>query len=96
MNGQEIPVDIDVGALDGDGNKDIVVNRTAPEPYYTGYYIQVISGLGNRMFSDTTSQNIEHGADATGRWIIWLRLVDVNGDGSLDMTTDGDRYFGVA
>ena len=94
--GQGIVVDIDVGDLDGDGNKDIVVNRTASEPFYAGYYFQVISGLGNRMFSDTTSQNIEHGADATGRWIIWLRLVDVNGDGSLDIATDGDRLFGVA
>ena len=35
VNGQGIVVDIDVGDLDGDGNKDIVVNRTAPEPYYT-------------------------------------------------------------
>lgn len=95
VNGQGVTTDIDVGDLDGDGNKDIVVHRTAEEPFYVGYYIQVISGLGNRMFSDVTDQNIEYGADATGRWIIWLRLVDVNGDGSLDITTDGDRYFGV-
>ena len=94
--GQDIVVDIDVGDLDGDGNKDIVVNRTASEPFYTGHYIQVISGHGNRMFSDTTSQNIAYAADPTGLWIVWLRLVDVNGDGSLDITTDGDRYFGVA
>ena len=96
VSGYEIPVDIDVGDLDCDGNKDIVVNRTADEPYYSGYYIQVISGLGNRTYSDTTSQSIGHGADATGRWIVWLRLVDVNGDGVFDITTDGDRYFGVA
>ena len=94
--GQGNIVDIDVGDLDGDGNKDIVVNRTASEPFYAGHYIQVISGLGNRMFSDTTSQNIAYAADPTGLWIVWLRLVDVNGDGSLDITTDGDRYFGAA
>ncbi len=82
-------VDIDVGDLDGDGNKDIVVNRTATERY-TGQYIQVISGLGNRTFSDATSQNIAYAADATGRWIIWLRLMDVNGDGHLDIFVDGN------
>ena len=94
VNGQGIVVDIDVGDLDCDDNKDIVVNRTGSDPFYVGYYFQVISGLGNRTYSDTTSQSIGHGADATGQWIVWLRLVDVNGDGSLDIATDGDRYFG--
>ena len=89
VEGQGVVVDIDVGDLDGDGNKDIVVNRTASEPFYDGHYIQVISGLGNRMFSDTTSQSIAYAADTTGRWIIWLRLVDVNGDGHLDILVDG-------
>ena len=96
VEGQGVVVDIDVGDLDGDGNKDIVVNRTASQPFYGGHYIQVIAGLGDRTFSDATDQTIKYGADATGRWIIWLRLVDVNGDGNLDITTDGERYFGVA
>jgi hypothetical protein len=93
VNGQGTVVDIDVGDLDGDGNKDVVVNRTAPS--YVGYYFQVVSGLGNRTYSDTTDQSIEHGADATGLWVVWLRLLDVNGDGSLDITIDGLFYFGA-
>ena len=96
VNGQGIVVDIDVGDLDCDGNKDIVVNRTGSDPFYVGYYFQIISGLGNRTYSDTTSQSIGYGAAATGWWVVWLRLVDVNGDGSLDITTDGVFYFGVA
>ena len=93
VNGQGVVVDIDVGNLDHDGNKDIVVNRT--DPNYVGYYFQIISGLGNRTYSDTTSQSIEHGADATGLWVVWIRLLDVNGDGSLDITIDGLFYFGA-
>ena len=93
VKGQQIVVDIDVGDLDHDGNKDIVVNRT--DSSYVGYYFQIISGLGNRTYSDTTSQSIEHGADATGLWVVWIRLLDVNGDGSLDITVDGLYYFGA-
>ena len=96
VSGQGVVIDIDVGDLDGDGNKDVVINRTGSNPFYVGFYIQVVSGLGNRIFSDTTSQSIEYGADATADWILWIRLVDVNGDGSLDITTDGHRYFGAA
>ena len=88
VNGQGIVIDIDVGDLDGDGNKDIVVNRTAEEPFYSGFYIQVISGVGNRAFSDTTSQSIDLGARENGDWIVWVRLVDINGDGHLDVTVD--------
>ena len=94
--GQGVVVDIDVGDLDCDGNKDIVINRTSSDPFYVGYYFQILSGLGNRTYSDTTSQSIGYGADATGYWIVWLRLVDVNGDGSLDITTDGVFYPGAA
>lgn len=88
VDGQGVIVDIDVGDLDGDGNMDIVLNRTAEEPFYMGFYIQIISGLGNRAFSDTTGQNINIGAKETGNWLIWLRLADINGDGHLDIRVD--------
>ena len=88
VDGRRIVVDIDVGDLDGDGNQDIVLNRTAEEPFYTGFYIQIISGVGNRSFSDTTSQSIDIGATEASKWINWLRLVDINRDGHLDITVD--------
>ena len=88
VDGRRIVVDIDVGDLDGDGNQDIVLNRTAEEPFYRGFYIQVLSGVGNRAFSDTTSQSIDVGATEAHNWLNWLRLVDVNGDGHLDVTVD--------
>ena len=95
VNGQGVVIDIDVGDLDGDGNKDIVVNRTAEEPFYSGFYIQIISGVGNRAFSDTTSQSIDFGTREAGDWIVWLRLVDINGDGHLDVITDDPGDAGL-
>ena len=88
VDGRGIIVDIDVGDLDGDGFEDIVLNRTAEDPFYSGFYIQIISGVGNRAFSDTTSQSIDFGAKETSVWIVWLRLIDINGDGHLDITVD--------
>ncbi len=88
VDGLGIVVDIDVGDLDGDGFDDIVLNRTAEDPFYSGFYIQIISGVGNRAFSDTTSQSIDFGASEAHNWLIWLRLVDINGDGHLDVTVD--------
>ena len=88
VDGRGIVVDIDVGDLDGDGIRDIVLNRTAEEPFYSGFYIQVISGTGNRAFSDTTDQSIDFGAKDVSAWIVWLRLADINGDGQLDITVD--------
>ena len=88
VEGRRIVVDIDVGDLDGDGSQDIVLNRTGDDPFYRGFYIQVLSGVGNRAFSDTTGQSIDVGARETGDWIYWLRLVDINRDGHLDVTID--------
>ena len=88
VNGQGTAIDIDVGDLDGDGNKDIVVNRTGENPFYSGFYVQIVSGLGDRKFADTTGQSIDSGARGTGDWIRWLRLADISGDGHLDIVTD--------
>ena len=92
---QGIIVDIDVGDLDGDGNQDIVLNRTTQDPFYSGFYIQIISGVGNRSFSDASGQSIDVGARENGNWIVWLRLVDINGDGHLDVTVDDPGDAGV-
>ena len=95
VDGRGIVVDIDVGDLDGDGNEDIVLNRTVEDPFYSGFYIQVLSGVGNRAFSDTTSQSIDYGTKEASNWIVWLRLVDINGDGYLDFTVDELEDIGI-
>ena len=34
-------MDIDAEDLDGDGDRDIVLNRTSDSPSYQGFYIQI-------------------------------------------------------
>ena len=90
VSDHSVVVDIDVGDLDGDGNNDVVLNRTAQEPFYQGFYVQIVSGSGNRQFADTTSQSIDFGAKDVDKWVMWLRLIDVDDNGSLDIAVDGN------
>ena len=99
VQGQGVIVDIDVGDLDGDGNNDVVLTRTPQEPFYDGFYIQLVSGIGGRQFSDQTVRIDIASKGATGsndfsNWITWVRLVDINGDGHLDIFVDARNYFG--
>lgn len=103
-----IVVDIDVGDLDENGSRDIVVSRTRSDPRYKGYYVQFVSGSGNRKFLDQTARRVDAARNDSGRWIQWLRLMDVNNDGHLDIQrqdshdrdlawiNDGNGNFGVA
>ena len=90
--GQGIVVDVDAEDLDGDGDRDVVLSRTGDGTggvsNYSGYYIQLVFNRGSRRFADETARRIRHGADPDARWIPWIRLVDVNDDGSLDIWTD--------
>lgn len=84
-------VDIDVGDLDGDGNKDLVLSRTGSTQFYKGYHIQVLAGRqGRRFVADDRGVRIEAGTDPGGVWFSWLRLEDINGDGHLDILVDDD------
>lgn len=86
--GQGIVVDIDAEDLDGDGDRDVVLSRTSDVPFYAGYYIQLVFNRGSRRFADETARRITHGADPDARWLLWIRLDDVNDDGSLDIWID--------
>jgi hypothetical protein len=93
--GQGIVVDIDAEDLDGDGDRDIVLNRTGSDPFYAGHYIQIIANQGSRSFSDDTAQRITGGADANAKWLTWIRLDDVDEDGDQDIWIDDFDHFGV-
>ena len=84
-------VDIDVGDLDGDGIRDVVLNRTSLDPFYQGYFIQIVSGGDGRRFTDETRSKMRGGNDPDATWILWLRLEDIDKDGDLDILSDGPR-----
>ena len=69
VEGQGVVVDIDAEDLDGDGDRDIVLNRTSDDPFYEGYFIQIVAALGDRAFADETPTRIEGGADPDGRLV---------------------------
>ena len=90
VDGWGIVLDIDAEDLDRDGLREVVLNRTRSDPFYEGYYIQVIAGLGDRTFADETTSRIADGVDPDGFWFGWLRLQDANGDGHRDILTDDE------
>ena len=95
VEGQGIVVDIDAEDLDGDGLREIVLDRTTSEPFYQGFYIQILAGLGGREFADETERRIVGGADPDHHWFDWLRLIDLNDDGALDIFVDDCADHGL-
>ena len=96
VQGQEVVLDIDVGDLNGDGKRDIVLNRTSLDPFYQGYFIQILSGRDGRQFADETIWRIGGGSDPNSNWILWLRLEDIDNDGDLDILSDSPHNAALA
>ena len=90
VEGWGIVLDIDAEDLDGDGLREVVLNRTRSDPFYEGYYLQIVAGLGERAFADATAEPIVNGSDLEGFWFGWLRLQDANADGHRDIVTDDE------
>ena len=98
VEGQGIVVDIDAEDLDGDGVREVILNRTTSEPFYRSFYIQILSGLGGREYADETERRIVGGVQLDlhpGGWLDWLRLIDLNGDGALDIFADDCADHGL-
>ena len=91
-----VAIDIEAEDLDGDGDRDLIVNRTSGGcgTFYEGFYIQILRNDGQRTFTDATDQMIVQGSSPTARWLDWLTLSDVNGDGSPDLIA-GDLTSGL-
>ena len=83
-------VDIDVSNTDGDGDKDIVINRTGDErtSSYDGYYLQLVQQVGPRRFEDKTAELLDRNSDQEADWITWIRMCDCDADGDVDIVVD--------
>lgn len=82
-------IDIDVADTDGDGDRDIILNRTSSlPPGYEGYFVQLLEQTATRSFVDRTDQLFPDNQDPTEDWIIWLRVFDIDRDGDPDVLVD--------
>ncbi len=95
LEGWEIVNDIDAEDLDGDGLRDLILNRAMLEPFYQGYSIQVLRGTGDRQFEDATAAMLREGTDRDANWLEWIRVVDLNNDGALDLFVDDCSDHGL-
>ena len=92
VGGHGVVPDIDVSDTDGDGDKDIVINRTGSgdenHRFYQGYYLQLVEQVGKRRFEDKTAQLLFKNEDINADWITWIRMCDCNDDGYVDIVVD--------
>ncbi len=74
--------------IDGHPGKELIVLRTTSyiDLFYKGYKIQILKRGPEGSFTET--QVI---TDENAPWIDWLRLKDVNGDGTLDLIHDDKK-----
>ena len=97
VSGNGVVVDFDFFDFDKDGKTDILVTRTGSGTsgplYYQGYYLQLLKGNGN-AFTDVTTANLQNNANATAKWVNWIKVQDVDNDGDLDITAD-DKFYGL-
>ena len=93
---------LDAVALDadGDGLLDLVVVGTQLNPFYDGWFVQLLMNRGDGTFADETALRLQPheqssgnaGVAANAPWARWVDVLDFNGDGAADfvMATHGD------
>jgi len=80
------PIDIQAGDLNGDGAPDLVLGYNKQS--FTGLWLQILVNDGHGNFADETAQRLPPQDDNSfGGFYNWIRLVDLNGDGHLDIAT---------
>jgi hypothetical protein len=77
-------LDFMIEDIDGDGRKDVLVNRTGYP--YGGRDIQVLRQTATRVFADESATRIT--LDKTQAPFDFFRAHDVNGDGRIDILLD--------
>jgi len=86
-------LDFDAEDIDGDGDRDLVINRTRDGidgalGFYQGRTLQLLQHDGNRVFVDVTATNIDLPGGDIDNWFPWVRLQDIDNDGDIDLGSD--------
>lgn len=88
----KIAVDFDAEDIDGDGDRDIIVNRVSDGDgiygFYNRYTIQIVENRGNRSFIDKSAERITN--NSGNGWHEWIHLQDLDNDGDFDMYYEGN------
>lgn len=80
---ETVTVDVKTADLNNDGRLDIVMSQT---PFYNGASIQVMIQQSDGSFTDQSAQFLP-GFNTAQYWIAGLAMMDINGDGLIDMMT---------
>ena len=87
-------IDLDATALDadGDGLLDLVIIGTQLDPFYDGWFVQLLMNRGDGTFADETSLRLQPHEQSSGNagvvtnapTVLWVDVLDFNGDGAAD------------
>ena len=88
-------LDIQAADLDQDGSKEIVMVSTQNSPFYSGWALQVLKQVNGsyidvtaNAFGSSISYEGTPGVAATSAWLAFIKLVDINADGNIDIVFD--------
>lgn len=77
--------DVRAGDLTRDGRPDLLFAYTKTEPMGQGRSLQVLVNNGDGTFRDETAGRLPQTDNDAPTFIMYLRLLDFNGDGALDI-----------
>ena len=77
---------------DGDGLLDLVIVGTQSNPFYDGWFVQLLMNRGDGTFADETALRLQPHEQSSGNagvatnapWARWVDVLDFNGDGAAD------------
>jgi hypothetical protein len=93
-------IELDAQSIDvnKDGLPDLVIVGSQGQPFYDGWFVQLLINLGNGTFVDETTCRLsaansfggKSGVATGSSWPKWVKVVDFNGDGYSDFAVE---YF---
>ena len=88
-------LDIQAADLDQDGSKEIVMVSTQNSPFYSGWALQVLKQVNGsyvdvtaNAFGSSISNEGKPGVAVTSAWLAFIKLIDINADGNIDIVFD--------